>query len=92
MTLSTVQVKNKKPSDKRTIESVLEGSGCFLITEPSPLNSKRFILRMRYPFNSEGKLVDVPLGSWGKDVFTIPEVIQLTPSLNSLPLSNNILN
>ena len=39
VTLSTVQVKNKKPSDKRTIESVLEGSGCFLITEPSPLNS-----------------------------------------------------
>ena len=89
MTLSTVQVKNKKPSDKRTIESVLEGSGCFLITEPSPLNSKRFILRMRYPFNSEGKLVDVPLGSWGKDIFTIPEVIQLSETIKRWSKVNN---
>ena len=89
MTLSTVQVRNKKPSDKRTTESVLEGSGCFLITEPSPLNSKRFILRMRFPFNSEGKLVDVPLGSWGKDITSIPEVIQLSETIKRWSKVNN---
>ena len=62
MTLTTTQIKKMKPSNKRTIESVLDGSGCFLITEPKT-NSKRFILRMRYPFNRTGKMVDVPLGS-----------------------------
>ena len=68
MSLSTVQIRRKQPSIKRTVESVQEGSGCYLITEPLPLNSKRFILRMRFPFNKDGRLVDVPLGSWGKDI------------------------
>ena len=68
MSLSTVQIRKKQPPIRRTTESVLDGSGCFLITEPS--NSKRFILRMRFPFNKDGRMVDVPLGSWGKDITT----------------------
>ena len=90
MTLSTVQVRNKKPSDKRTTESVLEGSGCFLITEPSPLNSKRFILRMRFPFNKDGRMVDVPLGSWGKSINSVQDVIRKGETIKRWSKLNNL--
>ena len=88
MTLSTVQVRNKKPSDKRTTESVLDGSGCFLITEPS--NSKRFILRMRFPFNKDGRMVDVPLGSWGKSINSVQDVIRKGETIKRWSKLNNL--
>ena len=88
MTLTTTQIKKMKPSNKRTIESVLDGSGCFLITEPKT-NSKRFILRMRYPFNRTGKMVDVPLGSWGKDINSVQEVIKDSETIKRWSKVNN---
>ena len=30
---------------------------------------------MRFPFNKDGRLVDVPLSSWGKDITTVQKVI-----------------
>ena len=87
--MNTVQVRRKKPTNKRTVESVQEGSGCYLITEPLPLNSKRFILRMRFPFNKDGKLVDVPLGSWGKDIQTIQQVISESYKIKNWSRVNN---
>ena len=89
MTLSTVQIRRKQPSTKRTVESVQEGSGCYLITEPLPLNSKRFILRMRFPFNKNGRLVDVPLGSWGKDITTVQQVIHDSEKIKRWSRFNN---
>ncbi len=89
MTLTTSQIRKKKPSDKRIIESVSEGSGCYLITEPYPLDSKRFILRMRFPFNKDGKLVDTPLGSFGRDINTVPEVIKLSETIKNWSKINN---
>ena len=90
MSLSTFQIRKKQPSNKRTTESVQEGSGCFLITEPSPLNSKRFILRMRYPFNKDGRLVDIPLGSWGKEINSVQEVIRLSETVKRWSKVNNL--
>ena len=87
--MNTVQVRRKQPTNKRTVESVQEGSGCYLITEPLPLNSKRFILRMRFPFNKDGKLVDVPLGSWGKDIQTIQQVISESYKIKNWSRVNN---
>ena len=89
MTLSTVQIRKKQPTNKRTVESVQEGSGCYLVTEPLPLNSKRFILRMRFPFNKDGRLVDVPLGSWGKDINSVPEVIRQSETVKRWSRLNN---
>ena len=89
VTLSTIQIRKKQPSNKRTVESVQEGSGCYLITEPSPLNSKRFILRMRFPFNKDGRLFDVPLGSWGKDIQTVQEVIRESETIKRWSRVNN---
>ena len=89
MSLSTVQVKNKKPSDKRTIESVLEGSGCYLITEPKPSKSKRFEMRMRFPFNKNGKMVYLPLGVWGKDIKSTEDAISKTQTIKNWSKINN---
>ena len=88
MTLTTTQIKRMKPSNKRTIESVLDGSGCFLLTEPKT-NSKRFILRMRFPFNRSGKMVDVPLGSWKKDINSVQEVISISETIKRWSKVNN---
>ena len=76
MSLSTTKVERKKHQDKRTVETVLEGSGCFLITEPDPSTSKRFELRMRFPFSKKGKMQYVPLGVWNKDFVSLEDVIE----------------
>ena len=88
MTLSTVQIRKKQPTIIRTTESVLDGSGCFLITEPS--NSKRFILRMRFPFNKDGRMVDVPLGSWGKSINSVQDVIRKGETIKRWSKLNNL--
>ena len=76
MTLSTTKIERKKHQNKRTVETVLEGSGCFLITEPYPSSSKRFELRMRFPFGEKGKMQYVPLGVWNKDFDVLEDVIE----------------
>ena len=88
MSLSTVQIRKKQPPIRRTTESVLDGSGCFLITEPS--NSKRFILRMRFPFNKDGRMVDVPLGSWGKSINSVQDVIRKGETIKRWSKLNNL--
>ena len=88
MSLSTVQIRKKQPPNRRTTESVLDGSGCFLITEPS--NSKRFILRMRFPFNKDGRMVDVPLGSWGKSINSVQDVIRKGETIKRWSKLNNL--
>ena len=88
MSLSTVQIRKKQPPIRRTTESVLDGSGCFLITEPS--NSKRFILRMRFPFNKDGRMVDVPLGSWCKSINSVQDVIRKGETIKRWSKLNNL--
>ena len=88
MSLSTVQIRKKQPPIRRTTESVLDGSGCFLITEPS--NSKRFILRMRFPFNNDARMVDVPLGSWGKSINSVQDVIRKGETIKRWSKLNNL--
>ena len=74
--LSTAKIERKKHTDKRTVQTVLEGTGCFLITEPYPSTSKRFELRMRFPFGKKGKMQYVPLGVWNKDFDVLEDVIE----------------
>ena len=89
MTLTTNQIKKKPHTDKRTVETVLEGSGCFLITEPHPSKSKRFEMRMRYPFNKNGKMIYIPLGVWDKDIKSTEDAISKTQTIKNWSKINN---
>ena len=85
-TLSNFQIKNKKHKTKKTVISVLEGSGCFMICESKPSNKKRFELRMRFPLPKDGKLEYVPLGTWEKEIKTRDDARWVGRHLNSLKL------
>lgn len=89
MTLTTTQVKRKPHTNKRTVETVFEVSGCFLITEPKPSKSKRFEMRMRFPFNKSGKMVYLPLGVWGKDIQSTEDAISKTQTIKNWSKINN---
>ena len=89
MTLTTTQIKRKPHTNKRTVETVLEGSGCFLITEPHPSKSKRFEMRMRYPFNKNGKMIYIPLGVWDKDIKSTEDAISKTQTIKNWSKINN---
>ena len=86
MTLSTLDIQRKKFSETRKTESVLTGSGCYLVIQGY---SKRFLLRMRYPFNRTGQQVDVQLGNWGEDFNTVEDVISESRIIKKWSKENN---
>lgn len=94
MTLSDFQIKTKKHKTKKTVISVMEGSGVFMICDPKPSDKKRepkkrFELRMRFPFNKDGKLEYVPLGTWGKEIKTRDDVIEKSLLIKNWSKINN---
>ena len=72
--LSPSKINDIKPKTSRQRNSVMDGSGVFLITEKSPKQCKRIVGYTRYPRGRKGKTVDVPLGVWGKDVKTTEDL------------------
>ena len=86
MTLSTLDIQRKKFSKTRKTESVLTGSGCYLVIQGY---SKRFLLRMRYPFNRSGQQVDVQLGNWDEDFNTVEDVISESRIIKKWSRENN---
>ena len=68
--LSPSKINDIKPTTSRQRNSVMDGSGVFLITEKSPKQCKRIVGYTRYPLGREGKTIEVPFGVWGKDIKT----------------------
>ncbi len=68
--LSPSKINDIKPTTLRQRDSVMDGSGVFLITEKSPKQCKRIVGYTRYPLGRGGKSIEVPFGVWGKDIKT----------------------
>ena len=46
-------------------------------------------MRMRYPFNKNGKMIYIPLGVWDKDIKSTEDAISKTQTIKNWSKINN---
>ena len=66
-TLTDLEIKQKKPSDKK--QKIALGDALYLFIEPihkSKVGSKRFVGITRFPPMRSGKQIEVGIGLYGK--------------------------
>ena len=73
MTISNAWIENSPPTKGRKVVKVQEGIGLWLFLQGK---SKRFVGRTRFPSGRKGKVVDVPVGVWSKDINEVEQAIR----------------